>query len=86
MHEFNRIYAQLTQKNLDSHASTYSTTPARRKAPGMPGASNTLAEDPEERLKAALTDLRCLMICISLLERVNSVRLGRTTYSSCKDS
>jgi hypothetical protein len=29
--------------------------------------------DPEARMKAALVDLRCLFICISLLERVNSV-------------
>ena len=30
-------------------------------------------DDPEERMQAALVDLRCLLICISLLERVNSV-------------
>lgn len=28
-------------------------------------------------MQAALTDLRCLLICISLLERVNSVRCPR---------
>jgi len=30
-------------------------------------------DDPEALMKAALIDLRCLFICISLLERVNSV-------------
>jgi len=38
-------------------------------------------DDPEASMKAALIDLRCLYICISLLERVNSVSLiglGRT--------
>ncbi|WWC72552.1 uncharacterized protein I206_106514 [Kwoniella pini CBS 10737] len=30
------------------------------------------SEDPEERREAALIDLRCLLICISLLERVNT--------------
>ncbi|WRT70673.1 uncharacterized protein IL334_007671 [Kwoniella shivajii] len=30
------------------------------------------SQDPEERMKAALIDLRCLLICISLLERVNT--------------
>ncbi|OCF54753.1 condensin complex subunit 3 [Kwoniella mangroviensis CBS 10435] len=30
------------------------------------------SEDPEERMKAGLIDLRCLLICISLLERVNT--------------
>jgi condensin complex subunit 3 len=59
------------RQNMDSHASTYSTTPARRKG----SSQRALADDPDARLKAALTDLRCLMICISLLERVNSVRL-----------
>ncbi|WVQ85926.1 hypothetical protein IAT38_008094 [Cryptococcus sp. DSM 104549] len=29
-------------------------------------------DDPEASMKAALIDLRCLLICISLLERVNS--------------
>ncbi|EIW69906.1 hypothetical protein TREMEDRAFT_30304 [Tremella mesenterica DSM 1558] len=29
-------------------------------------------DDPEERMQAALIDLRCLLICISLLERVNT--------------
>ncbi|WVR08557.1 hypothetical protein IAU60_005612 [Kwoniella sp. DSM 27419] len=29
-------------------------------------------EDPEARVQAAIVDLRCLLICISLLERVNT--------------
>jgi condensin complex subunit 3 len=44
---------------------------------GTPGPKRAIARaesaDPETRMKAALIDLRCLLICISLLERVNSV-------------
>lgn len=45
---------------------------------GSPMRRKTIAprydlSDPEQRIKSALIDLRCLLICISLLERVNSV-------------
>lgn len=55
----------------DSQASTYSATPRRRRATVVPRFDPS---DPEQAMQAALTDLRCLLICISLLERVNSVR------------
>jgi condensin complex subunit 3 len=44
--------------------------PTPRKAPASP--SKSASVDPEAQRSAALTDLRCLLICISLLERVNS--------------
>jgi condensin complex subunit 3 len=47
-------------------------TPAPRKAM----TPRTDLDDPEAKIKAALIDLRCLLICISLLERVNSVGPG----------
>jgi condensin complex subunit 3 len=53
-----------------SQASTYSTTPSRART-GMPRFD--LIKDPEEKMKAALVDLRCLVICIGMLERINSV-------------
>jgi hypothetical protein len=31
------------------------------------------AEDPAARLEAAVVDMRCLLVCASLLERVNGV-------------
>ena len=45
-------------------------------AMGTPAPSRIVAsveDNPEALMKAALIDLRCLFICISLLERVNSV-------------
>ncbi|WVN89766.1 uncharacterized protein L203_104996 [Cryptococcus depauperatus CBS 7841] len=37
-------------------------------------------DDPEERAKAALIDLRCLLICISLLERVHSTLQDNSVF------
>ncbi|WVQ70731.1 hypothetical protein IAR50_000253 [Cryptococcus sp. DSM 104548] len=37
-------------------------------------------DDPEDRMKAALVDLRCLLICISLLERVNSTLQDNSVF------
>jgi condensin complex subunit 3 len=46
-------------------------------AMGTPGPrkSARVDSDPEATMKAALIDLRCLIICISLLQRVNSVSI-----------
>ncbi|ORY20755.1 nuclear condensing complex subunit [Naematelia encephala] len=52
---------------LGSQASTMGTPAVKRTA-----TPRFDPDDPEERMKAALIDLRCLLICISLLERVNS--------------
>ena len=32
---------------------------------------------PEERMESDLTDMRCLWLCIALLERVDGVRISR---------
>lgn len=37
-------------------------------------------DDPEERMKSALIDLRCLLICISLLERVHSTLQDNSVF------
>ncbi|TYJ51732.1 hypothetical protein B9479_007684 [Cryptococcus floricola] len=37
-------------------------------------------DDPEDRMRAALVDLRCLLICISLLERVNSTLQDNSVF------
>lgn len=63
----------------ESQASTYSSTPRRRRS-GMPRFD--VASDPEARIKAALVDLRCLQICIAMLERVNSVSSGVHFFGS----
>ena len=55
-----------------SQASTYSATPSRPRAGGP---RFDVITDPEEKMKAALVDLRCLVICIAMLERINSVSL-----------
>lgn len=55
-----------------SQASTYSATPSRPRS-GLPRFDQN--SDPEEKMKAALVDLRCLFICIGMLERINSVSL-----------
>jgi condensin complex subunit 3 len=55
---------------MDSQASSMGTPGPKRMT--TPRADD---DDPEVRMKAALVDLRCLMICISLLERVNTVSL-----------
>ncbi|KAI9633507.1 nuclear condensing complex subunits, C-term domain-containing protein [Dioszegia hungarica] len=52
-----------------SQASTYSATPSRPRAGGP---RFDVITDPEEKMKAALVDLRCLVICIAMLERINS--------------
>ena len=31
---------------------------------------------PEERMEADLTDMRCLWLCIAVLERVDGVRIS----------
>lgn len=58
----------------ESQASTYSSTPRRARS-GVPRFNANASKDPEEKMKAALVDLRCLMICISMLERINTVSL-----------
>jgi hypothetical protein len=35
--------------------------------------AGTLIDDPEQEVKKALVDLRSLLICISMLERINTV-------------
>ncbi|WWC92262.1 uncharacterized protein L201_007216 [Kwoniella dendrophila CBS 6074] len=63
---------------LDSQmSSTFDQSIIRRKSTTTTTMSTTASqrinsENPEERMKAAIIDLRCLLICISLLERVNS--------------
>lgn len=57
-----------------SQASTHSATPSRPR--GVPRISANM--DPEEKMKAALIDLRCLIICIGMLERINSVSFARS--------
>ncbi|KAK4686707.1 condensin complex subunit 3, partial [Tremellales sp. Uapishka_1] len=52
--------------DMDVPASQASSAGSPRKTPIID------MSDPEARMKAALIDLRCLRICISLLERVNS--------------
>jgi condensin complex subunit 3 len=42
-------------------------------------------EDPEAKWKKVIIDIRCLEICISLLERVNSVRPRRANRSCSAD-
>ena len=37
--------------------------------------AGTLIDDPEQVVKKALVDLRSLLICNSMLQRINSVRL-----------
>jgi hypothetical protein len=37
------------------------------------------ADDPAARLEAAIIDLRCLLVCGSLLERVNGVSSNSTS-------
>jgi len=66
---YRKLYrAQLTVQPMSSQASAMGTpAPYRVAAP--------VEDDPEASMKAALIDLRCLYICISLLERVNSVSL-----------
>jgi condensin complex subunit 3 len=56
-----------------SQASTYSATPSRQTGPVRTDANR----DPKEKMKAALVDLRCLVICIGMLERINSVHPAR---------
>lgn len=34
-------------------------------------------DDPAKLMEAVITDMRCLLICASLLERVNGVSRGR---------
>ena len=63
--------SHLTQQIPDSQSSVASPVRPRRKSV-MPRFD---PNDPEVAMKAALIDLRCLVICISLLERVNSVSL-----------
>lgn len=46
-------------------------SPVRRQT--MVGGS--LIDDPEQAVRKALLDLRCLLICISMLERINMVGL-----------
>ena len=65
---------------LQDFWSLYIAQPAPSQAStlGTPGPPKSSAlrfdlNDPEARMKAALIDLRCLLICISLLERVHSV-------------
>lgn len=54
---------------MSSQASVLGTpAPSRRNVSPKKG-----GDDPEAAMKMALIDLRCLFICISLLERVNSV-------------
>lgn len=35
---------------------------------------------PEEKARADTVDLRCLSLCIGMLERVNSVRCVKTSF------
>jgi hypothetical protein len=37
--------------------------------------AGTLIDDPEQAVQKALVDLRALLICISLLERINTASL-----------
>ena len=60
----------LEEKALDTQSSVASPVRRSRKST-VPRFDPT---DPDAAIKAAVVDLRCLLICISLLERVNSVR------------
>lgn len=60
-------------RQMDSQESSIGDTPAPRRIVPMPVESLSV----EDRMKAALIDVRCLAICISLLERVNSVSFQR---------
>ncbi len=64
--------------SVSSMLRTAQPAPSQASTLGTPGPRKSLAprfdsNDPEARMKAALVDLRCLLICISLLERVHSV-------------
>ncbi|WVW80873.1 hypothetical protein I302_102863 [Kwoniella bestiolae CBS 10118] len=57
---------------MDSQSSSTSDQSIIRRRSVISASRRMNSEDPEERMKAALIDLRCLLICISLLERANS--------------
>ncbi|WWD20683.1 hypothetical protein CI109_105159 [Kwoniella shandongensis] len=61
---------------LDSQASSVGDQSIRRRSVAPRFDPN----DPEARVKAALIDLRCLLICISLLERVNSTLQDNSVF------
>ena len=70
---------------MESQASALGTPSTRRSV-----APRVEMDDPEAKMKAALVDLRCLLICISLLERVNTVSRaspclirGRHSWNGC---
>ena len=73
------IVADVSQPFTGSQMSTLDTPAPQRVAPARP-------IDPEAKIRAALIDLRCLMICISLLERVNSVSWRDRRLSQLTDS
>ncbi|KAK8850500.1 hypothetical protein IAR55_004418 [Kwoniella newhampshirensis] len=61
---------------MDSQASSVGDQSIRRRSV----APRFTPDDPEARIKAALIDLRCLLICISLLERVNSTLQDNSVF------
>jgi hypothetical protein len=49
--------------------------------PRSPRKSTVNMEDPEVRLSALVTDLRCLYICTKLLQNVNNVSFPMIKYA-----
>ena len=58
---------------VDDAESDYSGTPSAVKP--VSAAEKTVGKSHEDNARSEATDLRCLSLCIGMLERVNGVRI-----------